>query len=190
LQRKLKLRTKNYKTKLPDNMIKETVVAVAAFAVTATGASAFTGDMLEKVDLDFSEVQIAALGEAHELRQAGADKAEMKEVLEAAGLERADMQELKAAVREVRSEQRAAVRAAIEAEDYEAFLTVVGDRVLAQAINSEADFILLVEANELREAGEKEEAKAIMAELGIERPEGHKGGERGGPDSERERRGA
>ena len=161
-------------------MIKELFIPVAAFAVTVTGASAFNSDMLEKLELDLSSTQISALEEAHELRQDGAEREEIKELLEDVGLEREDMQEIREAAREYKQDHREAVRAAIEAGDYDAFNDAVGGGPLADAIESEDDFDLLVEAHELREAGDKEAAKEIMDELGIERPGGHRGGEKGG----------
>lgn len=152
------------------------MIPVAAFAVTVTGASAFNSDMLEKLDLDLSSGQISALEEVHEMRVDGADRDELREVLEEAGLDRDDMREIHEASREYKQEHRAAVKAAVEAEDYDAFKDAVDGGPLDDAIDSEADFDKLVEAHELREAGDREGAKAIMDELGIERPEGHKGG--------------
>ncbi len=156
------------------------MIPVAAFAVTVTGASAFNSDMLEKLDINLTDTQISALEEAHELKQAGAEREDVKAVIEAAGLDRDDLKEIRQRMHEVRKENRAAVKAAVEANDYNAFTDVAPEK-LTDAIDSAADFAKLVEAHELREAGDKEGAKEIMAELGIEKPErgGHKGGMHG-----------
>ncbi len=164
-------------------MLKEIAIPMAAFAVTVTGASAFNTDVLKDLDLDLSDSQISALEEVHELREAGTDREEIKEMLEDAGLDRDDMKEIKSALREHRQEMRDAVHAAIEAEDYDAYLDAVEGTPRADIIDSEDDFEKLVEAHELREAGDHEAAREIMDELGFEKPGGkghHKGGMRGG----------
>lgn len=168
-------------------MIKEIMIPVAAFAVTATGVSAFNPDALDRVDVAITDNQVAALEEAHALRQAGADRSEIKEVLEATGLDRETMKEIRSAVHEVQQETREAVKAAVAAEDYQAFLEVAPDRLLT-AIASESDFALLLEAAELRAAGDKEGAQDIMSELGIEKPDREGKGLRGGERGERTER--
>lgn len=75
-----------------------------------------------------------------------------------------------------------AVRTAIENNDYSAWATAVAGTPQADKIDA-TTFPKLVEAHTLREAGDHDGAKAIMAELGLERPEGkhgHRGGPRGG----------
>jgi len=171
------------------------MIPVAAFAITVTGASAFNSDMLSKIDVDLTSSQISALEEAHELRVSGADRDEVKVFLEDAGLDADTMKEIKDATRELRDEQRAAVESAIESNDYESFLTAIADSPLADAISSEADFETFKTANELMKSGDREEAQALMSDLGIEKLEGRghgegKGiggemrGERGGPNAE------
>ena len=153
-------------------MIKQIIIPVTAFAVTVTGASAFSSNMLEKIDVDLSSDQITALEEAHELRQEGAERDEIKEILEEAGIDNETMQEVRKAAHEYRSEVREAVKEAIENEDFNAFREAVVDTPRADLINSEADFDKLLEAHELRAAGDREGAKEIMSELGFEK---HKG---------------
>jgi DNA-binding transcriptional MerR regulator len=163
-------------------MLNKIVIPVAAFAVTVTAASAFNADMLEQIDVDLTDDQISALETAHKLRDEGSDRSEVKEVLEDAGLDREKMQEIREAVRGEREAKRAAVHAALESGDYEAFLAVAGDGPRAALIDTEEKFERLAEAHELREAGDREGAREIMDELGFEKPEGrgHKGGMRGG----------
>ncbi len=164
-------------------MFKEIFIPVAAFAVTATGVSAFNADVLDKLDIDLSDTQISALEEAHELKQSGADRSEVFEILDEAGIDKETLKEIKTAAKEHRQANREAVREALENNDYDAYLEVVAGSPRADLIDSTDDFEKLVEAYELREAGDKEAAREIMEELGFERPEGkdrgHRGGDRG-----------
>lgn len=159
-------------------MLKQIMIPVAAFAVTVTGASAFNSDLLDKIDVDLTDSQISALEEAHELRIDGADREEVKNYLEENGIDEDTMKEVREAVHEVRHESREALREAVENDDYDAFLTAITDTPLADAIDSESDFETFKEAHELRQAGDHEGAQELMAELGIEKPEGR--GDRGG----------
>ncbi len=173
-------------------MIKQIMIPVAAFAVTVTGASAFNTDVLDKIDVDLTNAQIEVLEEAHELRQEGADKEEVQEMLEDAGLDKETMQEIREAAHEYRETIREAVWEALEDEDFDAYLEAVEDTSRVNQIDSEDEFELLVEAHELREAGDKEAAREIMDELGFEKPKHGKGkgGMRGqGPRGDGEGRG-
>lgn len=161
-------------------MLKQIMIPVAAFAVTATAASAFNTDMLEKIDVDLTTSQIEVLEEVHELRQDGADRETIKTLLEESGLDQEKMKGIHDALREVNSAQREVVNAALESNDYDAFIAAIADSPLAESITSEADFEKFAEARELMEAGDREGAKEIMDELGIEKPEGHGRGHKGG----------
>lgn len=166
-------------------MVEKIMIPVAAFAVTATGASAFSGDLLEKLDLDLTNEQVNALEEVHELRAEGADREEVREVLEDAGLDREDMQEIREAVRAYKAEQRAVIHEALEDGDYDAFIDAIEGTRLADVIDTEGEFETFVEAHELRENGDREGARELMEELGIEKPEGKRGHGRGGFDGDR-----
>ena len=163
------------------------MIPVAAFAVTATGVSAFNTDMLSKIDVDLTASQVSALEEAHELRVDGVDREEVKTFLEDAGIDEDTMKEIKEATREVRDTQREAVKTALDNDDYDAFLTASADSPLADAITSEADFATFKAAHELRASGDYEGAQELMSELGIEKPagQGGRGGEMGGAHKER-----
>ncbi len=166
--------------------MKQLLIPVAAFAITATSVSAFNADILQKLELELNEEQLSALEEAKDLREAG-DRDEARAVLENSGLEREDLREIKQAVRDYRHEVRETIRAAVEAEDYSAFQVAAAETKLGAAIESEADFEKLVEADALRAAGEGEAAKEIMDELGIEKPDrgyGHGKGSHGGGRAE------
>ena len=176
-------------------MTKRITSPIAAFALiavvagTATTAYAFNPDMLEKIDVDLTEAQVSALDQAHELRESGADRGEVKTFLEENGIDEDTMKEVRDAVHEVRHEMREAVHTALENDDYSAFLTAIVDSPLADAIDSEADFETFKTAHELKASGDREGAMELMAELGIEKRagHGHRGGHRGGfgaPSSE------
>lgn len=158
-------------------MFKQIMIPVAAFAVTATGVSAFNADMLDQIDVDLTSSEIAAFETAAEMKASGSDRSDIRAFL-TEEIDEATLAEVKAAVKEVRQETRAAVQAAVEANDYDAFVAVAPDK-LTEAITSEADFELFVEAKELKEAGDREGAQEILSELGIEK--GDKGGRGHGP---------
>lgn len=154
------------------------IVPVAAFAVTATAASAFSGtDWISKTDLALTDTQVSALEEAHTVRQDSREKA--KQILEDAGIDQALMKEIREARHEVMQSERAAIKAALEAEDYDAFVAAIADTPMAEKDISESDFAKLVEAHALRKAGDHEGARTIMEELGLTGPD--KGNGFGGP---------
>lgn len=161
-------------------MIKQIMIPVAAFAFTVTAASAFNSDRLDQIDVDLSDTQVAALEEAHELREDGATRDEVHAVLEEAGLDQEAMEEIRTAMHELRDERHEAVEEAVKANDYDAFVAAIAGTPLADVIDSEADFDKFVDAYELREAGDYTAAREIMDELGIERGAGAgHGGQRG-----------
>ena len=141
---------------------KSLFVAVAAFAVTASGVHAFgSAELLTKAGL--SDEQVVAVQEAQELKATGNVEA-AKATLQSAGITRDTMQH----IREVAKEAKQAVHAAVEANDYDAFVVAVADSPLADIITSEADFDQFVEAHELRESGDRDGAKELLEELGVD----------------------
>lgn len=157
-------------------MWQKIMIPMAAFAVTVTGASAFSSDVLENLNL--TDSQISALEEAHELRTEGADRDEVQALLEDAGIDQDTMREVHEAMHEYRDEQRQVVDEALDADDYDAFLAAIEGSPLEDAINSEADFEIFKEAHELMQSGDREAAEELFDELGLERPQGFSG--RGG----------
>jgi hypothetical protein len=159
---------------------------IVAFALTATSAYAFSPNLLEKIDVDLTESQVSAFEQVHELRESGAGRNEVRTFLRESGVDEDTMKEVRNAVREVHHEMRKAVHTALENDDYDAFLIAISDSSLAGAIDSETDFETFKAAHELRESGDHEGARELMAELGIEKPaghghrHGHRGGHRGG----------
>jgi transcriptional regulator of met regulon len=150
------------------------LIAVAAFALTASGVQAFgNSHMLERAGL--SQAQISAFEVAREKRDAG-DFDGARDVLVEAGVD----EEVLLSVHKAAHESRAAMRQALEGGDYEAFKKAVEGTPLAEDIDSEADFKKFLEAHKLKQDGKWDEAKDILKELGIEPPVhkgmmGHKG---------------
>jgi Spy/CpxP family protein refolding chaperone len=141
------------------------LIAIAAFAVTATGVQAFQGtEILTRAGL--TEEQIEAFETARELRESGDLKAARDALLDAG----VDEEALKS-VHRAMHEKRDAIRAAVEANDYEAFKVAVAGTPLAEAVDTKEKFEKFVEAHTLREDGKWGEAKAILDELGIEPPQ-------------------
>lgn len=153
-------------------MIQQIMIPLAAFAITATGVSAFNSDILNKLNLDLSTEQVSALEEAHELRMDGAERDEVHAVLEDAGIDFDTMKDVREATHEYRETMREKVHEALENNDYEAFLEAVQGSPLEDIIDTENEFDQFMEAFDLRQAGDYEGAREIMDELGIERPGG------------------
>lgn len=152
-------------------MIKQIMIPLAAFAVTVTAASAFTGsDWMQNLDVDLTDAQISALEEAHEIRQTAAEQAQ--EVLEEAGVDEELMKEIHEAHRENQRANHEAIKTAINNKDYNAFITAIADTPMSEVIDTEAEFEKIKEAHNLRETGDFEAAQSIMSELGLEGPHG------------------
>lgn len=142
------------------------LIPVAAFAVTVTGAAAFSPDVLKNAGL--SETQIEAFVEARELVEAG-DREGAREVLVDAGIDMSIMNRIRTAWHEFRAEHRSEIMAAVEANDYEAFKEAIEGSPLADIINTEAEFDQFVEAHAYIEAGDREAAHEIFEGLGLAR---------------------
>lgn len=154
-------------------MLKQIMVPVAAFAITVTGASAFSGNGWLK-NLDLTDAQVSALEQVKEIHTSAHDKAE--QVLTDAGIDKEKMREIHGAMREGRMEHHEAVETAIENNDYNAFVTAIADTPLADKITSQADFEKMIEAHTLKESGDRVGAQTIFKELGLEGMNGNHGG--------------
>lgn len=143
--------------------MKSILIPLAAFAVTVTSANAFNSDMLRRAGLN--DDQIAAFEEAKELREAG-DKEKARDVLVAAGVD----EDIIRQVREAMRQSADAIRAAVKANDYQAFEAAVVGSPIADIVDTEAEFDKLVEAHALLEAGNREGAQDIFDELGLPMP--------------------
>jgi len=149
---------------------KSILIPIAAFALTATGVSAFNSDVLIKAGL--TDEQRSAFEVARELREEG-DKDGARDILIEAGIDESVIERVRTAMHEYRQENRGAIHDAVENKDYEAFKVAIEGSPVADIVTTEADFDLFVEAHDLRQDGSHDEAKAIMEELGFEEGMGH-----------------
>jgi hypothetical protein len=113
---------------------------------------------------DITEDQFNTLIEAHELREAGNHEG-AKALLDEAGIERPKHKDRG----QHKGPKNEEARAALEAGDYQAFQEATADGPRANI--TEDQFNVLIEAHELREAGDNEGAKSLLEEAGFERPE-------------------
>jgi len=143
---------------------KALLIPLAAFALSATGVSAFNSEVLEKAGLN--EDQISAFEEAHELRKEG-NKDAARTVLENAGIDLHTMEALREAMHEHKQAMHSAIDEAVDDNNYEAFKEAIAGSPLADIITTQADFELFSEAHKLHEEGKHQEAKEIMEELGM-----------------------
>jgi hypothetical protein len=142
------------------------LIAIAAFAVTATGVQAYGGSqVLARAGL--SEQQIEAFEVARELRRAGEGE-KARDVLLEAGVDESTLTAVQRAAREARQ----AMLQAVAAEDFAAFRAAIVDMPLADIITTEADFKLFVEAHRLRQQGDWSAAQDIFTDLGVGRAGG------------------
>lgn len=143
---------------------KSLLIAIAAFAVTATGAQAFVGgDVLRRAGL--SEEQVEALEEARDLRAEGEEK-KARDVLVKAGIDESTMASVRTAIHAARE----AMHEAVASGDYEAFKEAVANTPLADIVTTEDDFRQFKKAHDLRQSGEYAKAKVIYDELGVVPP--------------------
>ncbi len=135
-------------------------LAIGIAAIGGTTAYAFNSGALDSAAFaSFSEAEQAAIEEAHEIRETAREEANA--VLEAAGVTK---EELHVAMHAYRQEQRAALEAALEANDYAAFTTLVAEAPNADQYTEEV-FATMVEIHELTEAGDYAAARELRQEL-------------------------
>ncbi len=137
------------------------LIAIAAFAVTASGAQAFSGNTyLNRSGLSGSQAQ--AFTVARELKQKGRID-EARDVLVKAGIDESALDSM----RQVARLAHEAIEQAVADNDFQAFREATVDTPLYDLINTKEDFALFVEAHSLRDAGNYTEAREIMDELGV-----------------------
>jgi hypothetical protein len=141
---------------------KSLLIAIAAFAVTASGVHAYSGTKIF-TRAGLSEDQITAFTQARELRESGNfDGA--RDVLLEAGINDEVLKSVHQASKAVRLE----MQDALNDQDYETFVLATEGTDVANIIKTEADFTRLAEAYHLQVAGNAPEAKKILDELGID----------------------
>jgi hypothetical protein len=121
---------------------KSLFIAMAAFAVTATGVHAYTGPKV-LANAGLSGEQISAFATARELREAGNIVA-ARNVLVEAGIDDEILLKIQRATRA----NRQAIQGAIDNQDYEGFKEVIVGTPLARNTPTLADFNRLVEFSE------------------------------------------
>ncbi|MES2749390.1 MAG: hypothetical protein V4606_03285 [Patescibacteria group bacterium] len=154
---------------------KSLLIAIAALALTATGAQAFSSNAL--ITAGLSEEQQAAFVIARELREEG-DVTGARDVLVEAGIDEAAIEKVRSAMHDERKAEHEAILAAVAANDFTAFTLAIKDSPLADLITTEEDFAAFIEAHNLLDSGDKAGAKVIFTELGL--PESHHGKHAGG----------
>lgn len=140
---------------------KALLIAIAAFAVTTTSVSAYGTTVLKRADL--TDEQRTAFLEARELRENG-DRQAARDVLVEAGITDETIESLRLAAKAAREE----MKAALSDGDYESFVLLVAGTPLADIITTEADFERFKEAHILRQSGEREAAREILIDLGVD----------------------
>lgn len=143
---------------------KSLLIAIAALALTATGAQAFSSNAL--ITAGLTAEQQAAFEVARELRLEG-DMTAARDILVEAGIDAETLEKVRSAMHEERDAHRAAIKAALEANDFTAFTSVIAGTPLSDVITTEEDFQSFKQAHALRDSGDKAGAKEIFAELGL-----------------------
>jgi hypothetical protein len=140
---------------------KSLLIAIAAFAVTATGAQAYIGnEQLNRAG--FSLTQIEALNEARELKSKG-ETEKARDVLLEAGVDEDKLDNL----RKVSHNSHYRIHKAVIEDNYNDFKVAIEGTPLADIITTKDDFEYFRQAHYLRQKGDLAEAKAIFEDLGI-----------------------
>lgn len=155
---------------------KSLLIAIAALALTATSAQAFSSHAL--ITAGLSEEQQAAFVVARELREEG-NVTGARDVLVQAGIDEVVIEKVRSAIQAERQAEHKAIRAALANNDFTAFTLAIKDSPLADLITTTEDFADFKEAHTLMDAGDKVGAKAIFTELGLPESHHHKHGGRG-----------
>lgn len=141
---------------------KSLLIAIAAFALTATGVNAYGGiKVLGRAGL--TDDQVEAIEEARELREMG-DYTGARDKLVKAGVTDDTLKNVHRATNEV----RIAIEEALNNNDFKAFKVAIADLPLADIITSKEDFQQFKEAHDLKKAGKLDQSSAIMSVLGVD----------------------
>ncbi len=155
---------------------KSLLIAIAALALTASSAQAFSSHAL--ITAGLSEEQQAAFVVARELREEG-NVTGARDVLVQAGIDEVVIEKVRSAVQAEKQAEHKAIRDALANNDFTAFTVAITDSPLADLITTAEDFASFKEAHELMDSGDKAGAKAIFTELGLPESHHHKHGGRG-----------
>lgn len=150
---------------------KSLLIAIAALALTATNAQAFSGEVLERAGL--TETQRDAFETARELRAHG-ETEKARNVLVEAGIDTSVIERVRSAMSDEHRAYQTALEAALLVNDYQAFLSAIAGTPLADIVTTEADFAKYKEAYDLKVSGDKIGADTLFTELGISTPKTRK----------------
>lgn len=141
---------------------KSLLIAIAAFAVTATGAQAY--DVSDKyfTQAGLTSEQADALSEARDLRRKG-EKEKARDVLVEAGVTEETINSLRQATKLAHND----IEAALQNEDFAAFRKAILGTPLYDIVTTEADFAHFKEAHAFRAEGKYREARELMSDLGL-----------------------
>lgn len=147
---------------------KSLLIPIAAFALSATGVSAFNSDVLKQAGL--TENQISAFEQASELRKMG-DVYSARTTLLHAGITLETMESMRSAMLAHKDAVRTSIDNAVSSHDFTAFKQAVKNSPLADIVTSQEDFDVFSQAHLLHLEGKYEDAKKLMADLGYEEHE-------------------
>jgi Zn-dependent membrane protease YugP len=150
---------------------KSLLIAIAALALTATNAQAYSGPVLERAGLTAS--QRNAFATARELRAHG-DKEKARNVLVEAGIDTSVIERVRSVMSDEHRAYKVALEAALLADDYQAFQVAIAGTPLADIVTTEADFAKFKEAHDMKVSGNTDGARVLFTELGITGPKHHK----------------
>jgi hypothetical protein len=143
---------------------KSLLIAIAALALTASGAQAFNSNAL--ITAGLSEEQRVAFTVARELREEG-DVTAARDILIEAGIDAETLEKVRSAIHAERYAGHNAMKVALAANDFNGFTAAIKDLPLADVITSEEDFKSFKEAHELLLTGDRDGANVIFEELGV-----------------------
>ncbi len=141
---------------------KALLIPLAAFALSATGVSAFNSDVLIQAGL--TDTQVGAFESARELRKEG-HEGKARELLIKSGVTLETIESIREAVRIQKKVFYEAVDAAVRSNNYDAFKEVIKSLPLADIITSKDDFEIYVQAHQYYQEGEVGKAAETAKEL-------------------------
>ena len=143
---------------------KALLIPVAAFAVTMTGMTALSRDVLASAGLN--DDQLSAFQTARDLRLQG-DREAARDTLVGAGIDDRTIQAVRDAMQAYRGSHPDAIEMAVQNDDYAAFQAAIAGSPLADLITTQDEFARFGEAIRLRNAGDSATADDIFADLGL-----------------------
>lgn len=140
---------------------KSLLIAVAALAMTATGAQAYVGS--KHLELSgFNSEQVRAFTQARQLQTEG-EFIKARDLLVEAGVDENSVGQL----RHVAYDIHRAITTAVVANDFTAFKVAAAGSPLADIVTTDTDFALFSDAHTAKQAGRYVEARSLFEDLGL-----------------------